>query len=343
MRVYIVTNSSGGFPQKLHETESLDVRAIAHQLQGHGHDPAIINHAAMIRLDPAQIRDAAIIYASSQYAEYNQYIENCLLYAEICGGRLLPNYLCSRALENKFVQELLKKKLGLRSPASELYGTIEEIAEKADTLEYPTILKYPQGFGGSTVVKIDSPVQLMAELRRTMVATVERPTGLWHAISERRQYLRRVAQFKRRYPLQTGRFILQEFLPNLGFDWKVLLFGNRLFCLKRFVRKGEFRASGSGNFSFAETPPAAVLDFASTVLRDLDAPWAALDIVEAGGNPYLLEFQCVHFGLYTLMRNHCYYYRDGGSWLSQAVADAVPEFYFAEAAAEYLAAHYPAT
>jgi glutathione synthase/RimK-type ligase-like ATP-grasp enzyme len=325
----------------LRETESLDVETIAEHLRRHGHVAEIINHAALIRLEPDLVRDAVVIYASAQYPEYYQYIEHCLLYAEVCGGRLLPNYLCFRAHENKFVQELIKKKLGLRAPVSRLFGTMDEIVGALDTVEFPAVLKYPQGFGGSSVSRVDSAEQLMTELRTKMIDTVIRPVGLRRAITERRRYHQRTRLYTNRYPLRTKRFILQQFLPGLDSDWKVLVFGNRLFCLKRYVRRGDFRASGSGNFTFDETPPPALLDFASAVLKAIDSPWASLDIVEADGKHYLLEFQCVHFGLYTLMRNTCYYYFDGRTWQKQAVANAEAEPYFGEAAVEYLAARYP--
>lgn len=341
MKIYFVTNCCGGLPQRLHETESLDVVTISAHLSRHGHLTEVIDHADLIRLDPAIIRGSVIIYASSQYPELYQYIEHCLLYAEACGGHLLPNYHCFRAHENKFVQELLKKQLGLTSPRSRLYGTIEEISEDLDTIEFPAVLKYPHGFASAGVSKIDSAAQLMAVLRESMVDTIPRPSGFIHRIIERRQYNRRVAAYANRYPLQSRRIILQEFIGGLGFDWKVLVFGNRFFCLKRYVRAGDFRASGSGNFEFDAVPPEGLLEFARDTLRALDSPWASFDIAEKDGRFYLIEFQCVHFGPVTLMRNTCYYSSEGGSWARHAMVTAEPEPYFGDAAVEYLAEKFP--
>lgn len=341
MKIYFVTNCCGGLPQKLHETESLDVALIGDQLRCHGHVTEVIDHAALIRLDSADIRGTVIIYASSQYSEFYQYIEHCLLYAEACGGYLLPNYHCFRAHENKFVQELLKKKLGIASPGSRLYGTIEEITADIASIGFPVVLKIPEGFASVGVSKVDSAAQLLEVLRVGMVETIPRPAGLVHRITERKQYLRRVAQYTNRYPLQARRLILQEFIPGLGHDWKVLVFGKRVFCLKRFVRAGEFRASGSGNFSFGEEPPEGLLDFALSTLRTLDSPWASLDIAEKDGRYFLIEFQCVHFGLVTLMRNSCYYSSEDGQWARHAVVNAEPEPFFGDAAVEYLAEKFP--
>jgi glutathione synthase/RimK-type ligase-like ATP-grasp enzyme len=341
MKVYIVTNSCGGLPQKLHETESLDVDVFGEHLRRHGHAVEIMDHAALIRREPEQIRGAAIFYASAQYPEYYQYIEHCLLYAEICGGHLVPNYLCFRAHENKFVQELLKKKWRLSSPASQLYGTGEEIARDLPGLAFPAILKYPQGFASTGVSRVDSAAALQASLAASMIDTVPAPEGLLRRIVRRRDHAARIARYRGRYPLQSKRFIVQEFLPDLAYDWKILVFGDRLFTLKRFVRQGDFRASGSGNFSFAEVPAAGLLDFAWHVRKTIDSPWASLDVAEADGEYYLIEFQCVHFGLYTLMRNTCYHEQNAGVWQRREVANAAPEPFFGDAAVAYLAEHFP--
>ena len=40
----------------------------------------------------------------------------------------------------------------------------------------------------------------------------------------------------------------QEFLPGNNFDIRIIVIGDKAFGLKRMVRKGDFRASGSGEF-----------------------------------------------------------------------------------------------
>lgn len=342
MKILVVTNSCGGLPQKLHETESLDIGAICAELSAHGHVTEVIDHARLVRLEPEALRGTVVMYASSQHQELYQYIEHCLLYAETCGAHLMPGYLCFRAHENKFIQEILKRKLGLASPASRLYGTIEEVVADIGSIAFPVVLKYPQGFASVGVSKVDSPEELLAELNARMVETVAPPARLVHRFTERRQYREAVARYTGRYPLKSRRIVLQEFLPGLDHDWKVLVFGNRIFCLKRRVRANDFRASGSGNFSFDEVPPEGLLDFAAQVLRTLDTPWASLDIAVHAGKCHLIEFQCVHFGLVTLMRGKAFYSLEGGSWQRHPVSEAQPEPFFSQAALDYLATRFPA-
>jgi len=44
--------------------------------------------------------------------------------------------------------------------------------------------------------------------------------------------------------------LFQKFLPNNDFDIRITVIGNRAFAFRRFTRKGDFRASGSGNIDY---------------------------------------------------------------------------------------------
>lgn len=332
-----MTNCYGGVPQKLHETEGLDTTILADRLRAGGHTTGILDHGALAMLGPDDLRDAVILYASAQYPEYYQYIENCLLHALNCGAHLLPNYTCFRAHENKFFQELVKRRLGLPGPVSRVYGTLEEVARDRESLVFPLVLKYAQGYGSAGVSRIDSADELFAELDRNLTPTVPTSGTFIQNFMDRGLFQQRLADYSGRYPLKARRIVLQELIPGLGHDWKVLIFGELAFCIKRFVRPNDFRASGSGNFTFDATPDDGLLDFAASMREKLDTPWASFDIVEADGRYYLLEFQCVHFGLYTLLRNPRCFQRVDGAWRPRDVVDPTPEIFFCDAALTYLA------
>lgn len=109
-------------------------------------------------------------------------------------------------------------------------------------------------------------------------------------------------------------FIVQDFIPGLTGDYKVLVYGNKYYVLDRQVRKGDFRASGSGFFSYPEKPPYRVLDFAQGIFAGFDVPFISLDVADAGERLHLLEFQFLSFGSYTLERSHYYYRRAPNGW-----------------------------
>ncbi|MFA5973139.1 MAG: hypothetical protein WC780_12370 [Lentimicrobiaceae bacterium] len=51
------------------------------------------------------------------------------------------------------------------------------------------------------------------------------------------------------WQIQKDSILFQKYLPDNSFDTRVTVIGNRAFAFRRFVRKNDFRASGSGNFN----------------------------------------------------------------------------------------------
>ena len=111
-------------------------------------------------------------------------------------------------------------------------------------------------------------------------------------------------------------FVEQEFISELNHDFKVLIFGDRYFVLKRNVRKNDFRASGSGDFEFIE-PPYEVLNFAKEVASKLDNPYLSLDIAQSDNGCHLIEFQATNFGPYTLLNSPSRYIINDDKWVEE--------------------------
>lgn len=336
MEVFLVTHSLNGIPQKLHETESLDLSYIERELTKAGHNVLIMDHADFMAKRPEDISGRIIWYASTQYPEYFQYVEDCLLYAQMCGGILVPNFSIFRCHENKFFQELLKKNLGIDKPKAHLIGTLEDLNNSLPDLVFPLILKSATGFGSATVFKIDTSNELVSKATSMLTNIIPPAANPIRRFKQKTEYENKIAPYKGNYPLKSGRLVLQEFMPNLQHDWKILVFGNNCFCLKRFVRENDFRASGSGNFDFKATPSHALLNYALGIATVLNSPWASLDIAECEDGFGLIEFQCLHFGLYTLIGNDKCYEKVDSEWVEKKVIAPVAEEYFCHAFLEHI-------
>jgi glutathione synthase/RimK-type ligase-like ATP-grasp enzyme len=224
-------------------------------------------------------------------------------------------------------------------PKSKLIGTLEDLDNALPNLKFPLILKEASGFGSSTVFKINSSSELLCKAESMLTHIIPPAENPIRRIKQRNEYKKKIAPYENKYPLNVGRLVLQEFMPGLSHDWKILVFGDYCFCLKRFVRDGDFRASGSGNFNFDETPDHSLLDYAHNVVKKLDSPWASLDIAEQNEGYGLIEFQCVHFGLYALMANKSCYQKVDNEWVLHQVDQPLPEEYFCNAFLEYVSGY----
>ncbi len=314
MELILLTDYRGALRQKVQEWESLDTAILTRRLEEAGFDVGVrrIEDAANGRFVP---EGATIVYTSTQVPGYRPLVDD-VLYTLSRRNRLVPRYEIFRAHENKGFQELLKRELGLPSLRWRYYGNLKGLERDLDEgtlgLDFPLVLKSNAGFQSRGVRRIEDPDRLRAAVR-----AMNRPRGL--AVYRLKQILKRRVLRERYFPemyedcVHAGPFVLQEFVPGAAGDWKVLVFADRVFVLRRAIRPGDFRASGSGRFSY-ETPPDAVLDFAHEVFRRLDVPFVSLDVIEGEGACHLVEFQGVHFGTYTLDRAPFHFRRDASGW-----------------------------
>ena len=109
-------------------------------------------------------------------------------------------------------------------------------------------------------------------------------------------------------------FVLQEFVPDLSNDYRITIFYNHYFGVKRFNRPGDFRASGAKKFDFEVEMDAALLDYAREIRQKLDTPIACLDIGVKEGRFYLFEFQGLHFGIRPIIYSHGFYQATENGW-----------------------------
>jgi hypothetical protein len=257
------------------------------------------------------------------------------LFLECSRNRLVPSLGITRSHENKGFQELHKRLRGICSAPAVYAAKPSEIA--LSQIAFPVVFKEVSGYGGSGVRLLKSRDEFADAVRSEVKMSwrdLLRAGKHWLAYRFRKWILRRknLRPYGDYYrPLK--RFVLQGFLRDLRYDYKVLAFQNRYFVLKREVRANDFRASGSGRFSFIHPPP-GLLDFAEDMLGKFDEPYMSFDICDDGAQFHLIEFQGVHFGPYTLTAAPSHFRRELGNWttfegrvdLEETIAESLVTF-----------------
>jgi len=86
----------------------------------------------------------------------------------------------------------------------------------------------------------------------------------------------------------------QDFIPDCSYDIRVVVVGDRAFAIKRYVRKNDFRASGSGLIDY--DPGAIDIEYIKLTFdinEKLKMQSVALDFVKHGGKILLLEISYI--------------------------------------------------
>lgn len=259
--------------------------------------------------------DSYVLYQSSEDRDlhYKEYIADWVQHIQQRGGRLIPDFNCFRAHENKVYQSLLTRQLdvpGVHVPDAEVFGCYEDLERARLRLPFPLVLKSATGCQSQGVTLARSHAELMRKARRF----------------SRSFHLRDALRFLAKRWLRKGyvpesshrrKFLLQEFIPNLPGDFKVLVYGDRVFVLQRATRPNDFRASGSGRFTYARDVPPQLLDCAERLRAAYGCPYISADIGfdPATGRCILFEIQFLMFGTYTLEKSPFHFRRESDAWV----------------------------
>jgi glutathione synthase/RimK-type ligase-like ATP-grasp enzyme len=252
-----------------------------------------------------------VIYSSAEDCKgyYKSYIEDVIYGLELAGAYVVPQYKFLKAHNNKVFMEILRD---LFFPNDRIisykFGNLEELMAKLHIFEYPVVLKSYEGAVSRNVRMCYSERDIFKAAKKLM-----KSPNLKEDLKELyRSY--KCSPYK-----PDSRFrkkgIVQNMIKGLENDWKVLVFGDKLYKLKRLNRIGDPRASGSGRFIFDKEVDSEILDFAMECYKKFNVPVASLDIAKDELGCILIEFQFVTFGTKTLENSDHYYIKEAGNWI----------------------------
>ncbi|HOH98068.1 MAG TPA: hypothetical protein PL188_07140 [Candidatus Cloacimonadota bacterium] len=253
-----------------------------------------------------------VIYTSQEDCRYRykSFIEDVVLGLELIGARTIPAYRYLRANNNKVFMEMLRSLMLPKDYqlGSEWFGTAEEALNRAKIRELPFVVKSAAGCGSKGVRLVTKEQEIMQVLHKTSKSQCIR-RELWDiARAIRHKGYIRESRFREKY-------IIQNFVPRLQNDWKVLVYGDKYYVLRRNNRPRDFRASGSGLFSFDENVNELILENAERIKNFFGVPIISLDLAIAEDQVIVIEFQFIYFGTSTLEKSpHCYI-KHNGTWM----------------------------
>ena len=265
-----------------------------------------------------------ILYTSSEDkgGHYKSFIEDSIQLLSLSHHICIPHYVFLRAHNNKVFMEMLRTQYEFSDRKlfrSKFAATKKEISTL--NIEFPSVIKGPDGSLSKTVIKAND----IDEVYR-FFSTIAPKLELKHKL---REYLRRIRHRNNYEPeeLKRGKLIIQNFIPDIQFDWKVLVYNDMIFALKRQNRKNDFRASGSGIYEYSEKVPVNILTLAWDTRKKLDVPHLSLDIAESKDELIIFEFQAIYFGTKTIENSPFHFVKDQDQWLLSRTQVELEEVY----------------
>ncbi|MBN1337753.1 MAG: hypothetical protein JXA03_00440 [Bacteroidales bacterium] len=334
-KIFLLTDYHNHFGAKYRATpyrSGMDKTILAEAFARHQAEAVYLPFSEVNTADE-KLKGNFVLYSSSEHKgnNYKKYIEDIVYALELAGARTVPQYRFLLAHNNKVFMEQLRNIVlgGTSGIQSRHFGTLEELEASSAVLNYPCVLKSASGSLSKGV--------FLAQDAKELVRLASKISRTPHLRYELKDFLRRY-KHKGYMPESRfqGKFIVQNFVPDLPDDWKILIFGNRAYALNRKIRTDDFRASGSGKLSYRKDLPEGILDFSWDVFQKFGIPFLSLDVACKGSNFYLIEFQAIFFGTYTLDYSPFYWEKTAAGWefreeksiLEDVYAESVVKFVY---------------
>lgn len=216
-----------------------------------------------------QLRGSQALLWHWQHDDYKAalFSRQLIASAEAMGLVVFPSTTTSWHYDDKVGQKYLLEAIGAPLVPSYVFYDESTALQWAENALLPVVWKLRGGAGSQNVRLIRRRVEVRRLIRRSFRKGWS--NSRWHALQER------LWQFMRDRTLRSfvdiGRGIVrgllpheknknrsaernyvyfQEFIPGNQFDIRVVVIGKRAFAIKRLVRRGDFRASGSGSIIY---------------------------------------------------------------------------------------------
>lgn len=287
-----------------HKEANFDIGLLKSEFEKRGCITDIINFR-QIDFKNNDYSNTFVIYQSTEDPDhfYKSYIEDCLLGLQLKGATLIPGFHYFRAHDNKVFMEILRDVNDykyVKDLKSEYFGSYEDYMQ-SDVIQFnkPKVFKLSAGAQSKNVFLLKSK----KDFQKIPTKKSRTFNFYYWLVDQIKPFLKKTYPNYRKKSHHRRKFIIQNFVPGLNGDFKVLVYGVDYYVLSRKVKENDFKASGSGLFSYTKELPDGLLKYAKNCFESFDVPFIGLDIAVKDGKFYLIEFQFVHFGNYTLEKS----------------------------------------
>ena len=274
-----------------------------------------------------QLKDTeGFLWHHNQGSPRDLIIAKPILFAlEQAGIKVFPDFRTNWHFDDKVGQKYLLEAIGAPLVPTWVFYDKNEALKWSETTTFPKVFKLRGGAGSQNVKLVHSRAEVRKMIRKAFGRGFSN-YDKWGSLKERYrkwilgkttafELLKGIIRLGYAPPYakvlgrEVGYIYFQDFIPKNDSDTRIIVIDSYAFALKRFVRKNDFRASGSGLFAYArEEFDERCVRIAFELTEKLKAQSVAYDFVfDESNNPLLLE---ISYGFVKEVYDPCSGYWD---------------------------------
>lgn len=227
---------------------------------------------------------------------------------ELTGKKVFPDSKSCWHYDDKVGQKYLFEALEIPSVPTTIFYDKKEALSWCEKTSYPKVFKLRKGASSMNVRLVSSksdakklvrrafgrgfPVVDRYSLFKDRIWQIRRDQNLKSFIGLVKGFLRLFVptELERFSSKQKGYIYFQDFIPDNLYDTRVMVIGNHATSMRRIVRENDFRASGSGSFSYDPKDVSKdCVKLAFEVADKLKTQSLAIDFVMHNNQPLIVE------------------------------------------------------
>ena len=222
---------------------------------------------------------------------------------EMAGIPVFPNLNTCWHFDDKVGQKYLFEAVGAPAVKSWVFYDKLSAYKWAREASYPLVFKLRCGAGAINVKLVHNAQQAYALIRKmfgsgipvasvfadlsTSIRRKKKAGQLIQKLLHVPSIIRAKMAFKNALPRQKGYVYFQEFMPDNRYDTRIVVIGDRAIGMRRYCRPNDFRASGSGEISYAKADISEeVIKVAFLAAKKIKSQCAAFDFVRDKSGDY---------------------------------------------------------
>jgi len=254
-----------------------------------------------------QVEDCDAFMWHHHHANYKDvlFAKQLLFSLQSAGKIVFPDFNTGWHFDDKVGQKYLLEAMGAPLVPSYVFYTKREAFAWIDSTSFPKVFKLRGGAGSQNVILVHTRSEAKRLVRKVFgkgypqyskIDNLNERIRKWRlGKTDFKDVMKGIARFfvvpafAKMHAPEKGYVYFQDFIPNNDYDTRIVIIGGKYaIAEKRFVRKGDFRASGGGDFSY-ESIDIKMVGLAFEVARKLAVQSIAFDFIYDNEKPLIVE------------------------------------------------------